>query len=201
MFTWKKVASAQCSVCSAPQTLGHVICGCIAHWNEGRYTWIHASILKYLANYLAMKEHIGVHAELEGYSSPSVITGDDLRPDIVVIKGNLLYIVELTVGSETNISRNAERKEQKYTDRIENLQGCREQNKYEKFLFVNSSMGALGIIGKERHNLKKMLQELGLSKNEEDYVVKKLINVCVRCTYFVFCEKDSEWPETELLSW
>ena len=50
-------------------------------------------------------------------------------------------------------------------------------------------MGDLGIIGKESHNLKKMLQELGLSKNEKDYVVKKLINVCIRCTYFLFCKR------------
>ena len=70
-----------------------------------------------------------MHADLEGYSSPSVITGDDLRPDIVVIKENLLYIVELTVGFETNISKNAERKEQKYTDLIESFKGCRERNK------------------------------------------------------------------------
>ena len=43
MFTWKKSASAQYSVCSAPQTLGHVIGGCAAHLNEGRYTWRHDS--------------------------------------------------------------------------------------------------------------------------------------------------------------
>ena len=48
--------------------------------------------------------------DLERYSSPLIITGDDLRPDIVVIKGNLLYILEPTVGFETNISKNAERK-------------------------------------------------------------------------------------------
>ena len=77
--------------------------------------------------------------------------------------------------NETNISKNAERKEQKYTDLIESSKGCRERNKYEKVLFVNLSMGAIRIIGKESHNLKKMLQELGLSKNEEDYVVEKLI--------------------------
>ena len=83
-----------------------------------------------------------------------------------------MYILELTVGFETNISKNAERKEQKYADLIENLQGRREQNKHEKVLFVNLSLGALGIIGKESHNRKTMLQELGLSKSEEDYIIK-----------------------------
>ena len=139
--------------------------------------------------------------DLERYSSPLIITGDDLRPDIVVIKGNLLYILEPTVGFETNISKNAERKKQKYGGLIENLQRSDEHNKYEKVLFVNLSLGALRIIGKEIQNLKTMLQELGLSKNEEDYIFEKLINVCIRCTYFLFCKKDSDWLETELLSW
>lgn len=201
MFTWKKSASAQCSVCSAPQTLGHVIGGCAAHLNEGRYTWRHDSILKNLADYLKVIGNVTVYADLDGYPSPSVITGDELRPDIVVIKGNLLYILELTVGFETNISKNAERKEQKYADLIENLRGSRGQNKYNNVHFINLSLGALGIIGKESQNLKTMLQEIGLSKSAEDYIVKKLINVCIRCTYFLFCKKDSDWPETELLSW
>ena len=87
---------------------------------------------------------------------------------MVIIKGNLLYILELTVGFETNISKNAERKKQKYGGLIENLQRNHEHNKCEKVLFVNLSLGALGIIGKESQNLKTTLQELGLSKNEED---------------------------------
>ena len=75
------------------------------------------------------------------YSSPPAITCDNLRPDMVVINGQLLYILELTVGFETNIFKNAERKEQNYADLIKNLQGHREQNKYEKVLFVNLSLG------------------------------------------------------------
>ena len=48
--------------------------------------------------------------------------------------------------------------------------------------------------------MKTMLQEVSLSKSEEDYIVKKLINVGIRCTHFLFCKKDGDWPETELLS-
>ena len=102
----------------------------------------------------------------------------------MVIKGKLLYILELTVGFETNISKNAERKEQKYADLIENLQRSGEQNKYEKVLFVNLSLGALEIIGKESHNLKAMQQELGLSKSEEDYIVEKT-NKCLHSVHLL----------------
>ena len=73
--------------------------------------------------------NICVYADLERYSSPSIITVDDLRPEIVVIKGNFLYTLALTVGFETNISKNAERKKQKYAGLIENLQRSHEHNK------------------------------------------------------------------------
>ena len=100
------------------------------------------------------------------------------------IKGNLLYVLVLTTGFETNISNNAEREEQKYVDLIENLHISREQNRSENVLTVNLSLEALGIIGKEAKNQKKKRQELNLSKSEKDHIVIKRINVCVKFTYF-----------------
>jgi len=40
------------------------------------------------------------------FSSPSLITGDSLRPDLAFISpDNTLYLLELTVGFETNIEK------------------------------------------------------------------------------------------------
>ena len=45
------------------------------------------------------------------YPNPSVITGDDHRPDLLILtKDNCLYILELTVGYETNLRNNINRK-------------------------------------------------------------------------------------------
>ena len=123
---------------------------------------------------------------MDGYHSPSVVNGDELRPDIVATKGNSLYILELTVEFETNISKNAERKEQKYANLIETLHESRNRNKYEEVRLVNLSLGDLGIVGKESQGLKKMLEELGLSESEEDYIVKKLIDVCTNLHILYF---------------
>ena len=65
--------------------------------------------------------------------------------------------IELTAGFEANISKNAERKEHKYADLIETLQGSHEKNEYERVLFANLLLGALGMIGNESHNLKTMV--------------------------------------------
>ena len=48
---------------------------------------------------------------IAGFSSPSIITGDDLDFDLLLkTKDNCLYILELTIGFETNLKKNAERK-------------------------------------------------------------------------------------------
>ena len=69
---------------------------------------------------------------------PSVITEKERRPDIVIHDTNKLSIIELTVGFETRISINAERKLNHY----ENL--CKELSQgFESAIYVNLSMGAL----------------------------------------------------------
>ena len=52
------------------------------------------------------------------FQTPSVITGDEKRPDIVVVKGKLYMILELTVGFETNMRKNTEWKFINYKDLI-----------------------------------------------------------------------------------
>ena len=60
--------------------------------------------LKNLAGYFTVIGNVSVYADLDIYPSPLVINGGDLRPGIVVVKGNLLYVLGLTTGFETNIS-------------------------------------------------------------------------------------------------
>jgi hypothetical protein len=49
--------------------------------------------------------------DLPGYKSPSIITGDTYRPNLLLSTSTgILYIVELTVGFESNLQKNVERK-------------------------------------------------------------------------------------------
>ena len=59
---------------------------------------------------------------LSGFKSPSIITGDVYRPDLLIIgPDKSLYVIELTVGFETNLHNNIQRKHAKYKDLIEDL--------------------------------------------------------------------------------
>ena len=87
-FKWKVSQSKSCSLCHLDQTLGHVVGGCKVSLNEKRYNWRHDSIVLSLASLLPRSDPTKVYADLVGFLSPSVITGPDHRPDIVVKHGN-----------------------------------------------------------------------------------------------------------------
>ena len=71
------------------------------------------------------------------FPSPSVITGEEKRPDIVFKKGQSLFILELTVGYETNIEKNSIRKNESYKNLIAELTPT------YNVKFINLSMGAI----------------------------------------------------------
>ena len=71
-----------------------------------------------------------LYADLPGYISPSVVTGDTLRPDhdlVLTIENKCIYILELTVGFESSLLHNSRRKREKYQDLVNE-----QLKKYEK---------------------------------------------------------------------
>ena len=71
------------------------------------------------------------------FKSPSTITGDIYRPDLLIIAPDesLYVVVELTrVGFETNLRNNVQRKHAKYKDFIEDLN---KQFKRVKFIITS----------------------------------------------------------------
>ena len=110
LHKWGKAPSPLCSACNKPQTLGHVVAGCSVHLNEKRYNYRHDSVLLNIVKSTKSSEVRRIYTDLEGYISPSIISGEDKRPDIIIVERDNVYIFELTIGFETNISTNSERK-------------------------------------------------------------------------------------------
>ena len=81
--------------------------------------------------------------DLPGFLSPCIITGGQFRPDMLLsTANNILYIIELTVGFETNIDKNASRKYEKYGSLKQEL-----SSNYHEVKFINISISSLGIFG------------------------------------------------------
>ena len=84
-----------------------------------------------------------VFADIDQYMSPSIITAEDLRPDLVVVNQSKdIYVLELTIGFEPDIQKNAARKYEKYETVLEEL-----KLSYNGVTFINLSMGSCCVIG------------------------------------------------------
>ena len=192
---WSISQSAACSFCLQSESLQHVVSSCKSYLEDGRYTWRHNSALLSLAKTFSSFSDCLLYADLPSFLSPSVITGDSLRPDLVFISRNsILYILELTVGFESNIQINSDRKASKYSSLILDL-----NHTYSDVKFVNLSMSTIGIMGKSSESLLLMLDDLNLDKPTQKYLIRKVINIAIRCTYYIFCCRNKPWSNPNLL--
>ena len=83
---------------------------------------------------------------------------------------------------------------QKYQTLIKNLSA-----NYQ-VTFVNLSMGSIGVIGNES-NFRKAMKNLHIDNNLINFLIKRIINISIRSTYFMLCKRNSEWENPELLYW
>ena len=89
-----------------------------------------------LASILKDTKDTPLFVDLLDFFSLCIITGEQFRPDMLLsIANNILYIIELTVGFETNIDNNTSRKNEKYCNLIQEL-----SSNYHKVKFVNISI-------------------------------------------------------------
>ena len=138
-------------------------------------TWRHNSALLSLAKTFSSFSDCLIYADLLSFLSPSVITGDSLRPDLVFnSKNSILYILELTVGFVSDIQINSDCKASKYSSLVLDL-----KHTYSDVNFVNLSMSAIGSMGKSTESLLLMLDDLNLDKNTQNYLIRKVMNIAI----------------------
>ena len=113
--------------------------------------------------------------------NPAVITGEENRPDMNVTQTeSTIFVLELTVGFETNIGLNTKRKANKYKEMLKSL-----ENKFEKVNFGNLSMGVLSIVG-AHSSVNITPRALGFQQQEIASLIKKIMCCCIRGTYNYF---------------
>ena len=119
---------------------------------------LHNSILNFVANTLQTVNGATLYVDIPGFKSPSIITGDTYRPDLLLSCSNgSLYVVELTVGYETNLENNVKRKKAEYRELVKQL-----NQDFNEVKFVNLSMSSLGISAQECSSFLEVLADVGL---------------------------------------
>ena len=62
-------------------------------------------------------------------------------------------------------------------------------------------MSALGIFDKGTSHFLDMLTDLQFDTATKNYIVRKLTTIAIRISYYIFCRRNKEWPNPELLSY
>jgi len=186
--------SSACSFCLKAETLQHVVSSCTTYLEEGRCTWRHNSVLLYLAKTLTSLSKCSLYADLPSFLSPRIITGDSLRPDLVLVTDTSLYILELTVGFESNLQIKSDRKKAKYHSLISDL-----TRTFSNINFINLSMSTLGLLGMSSESLLLFSEDLKFDKPSSKCIIKRIVNISIRCSYYIFCLKNKPWTNPALL--
>ena len=192
---WGISPTSDCSFCLQPESLLHVAAGCAKCLDEGRYTWPHDSILHFLASSFQSIKNSSLYVDIPGCISPCASKSDSLRLDLLLItRDKCFYLLELTVGFESNLRNNSNRKQLKYKTWIG------EQQKYlNDVRFVNLSMSALGIFDHLIKSILDMLQDLKFDVRKRSYKIRRKMTIAIRSTFYIFCRRNKDWESPKLL--
>ena len=119
-----------------------------------------------------------------------------LRNIVVVFLLFLTFIIELSVGFETNLKNNANRKFNKYRYLLNDL-----SSKYRQVKFLNLSISSLGIFGQSCDSFIQMCNDLTTNTGHTNFIFTKLTSIIIRTTYYIFCMRNRPWTNPELLSY
>ena len=99
LYLWGLSNISDCSFCLQPESLLHSVAGCKTYLDQDRFTCRHNSALRFLTQTLQSVNSLKLYGDLPGYLPHCIITGDSLRPDMLLSTAEKhLYIIELTVG-------------------------------------------------------------------------------------------------------
>ena len=86
------------------------------------------------------------------------------------------------------------RKKEKYLNLIKEM-----SRNYRCVKFVNLSMSSLGVFSDECSTFLDMMNDIGIDKKQQRYIIKKMINIAIRATYYIFCCRNRNWDSPDLM--
>ena len=96
--------------------------------------------------------------------------------------------------SKSNLYNNAVRKKEKYLNLIKEM-----RRNYRYVRFVNLSMSSLGVFSDDCSTFLDMMNDIGIDKKQQRYIIKKMINIAIRATYYIFCCRNRNWDSPDLM--
>ena len=131
-----------------------------------------------------------IYADLEGYTTTNFLFNGNVRPDIAVKKGNDLTTIELTCCFEANLIKSNKFKKEKYDKLDKKLKSRLNLNK----LYIE--LTSLGLTPKTNKYFDRFLKSNNINP---DQINRKICQVVLRCSYYIYTQRNYNWKETEIL--
>ena len=194
---WGKRSSDKCR-CGKKETLNHILNGCDMALQEGRYTYRHDTILKFISNCLDRVKFtcyvdIPDSQTPAGGTLPPSLVVSTLRPDIVIIdkKKKEVNIFELTVPAESRIKISHNLKYQKYQHLISDI-GSHKVN------IIPFEIGSqTGYISQENKDYIKTLHKFCQSSIKLKKFKQNISALSVLSSYLIFNSRNHGWGDME----
>lgn len=184
LFRWGKIKSQLCPLCQANQTNKHVLSNCSSVAALDRYTKRHNKILTLIVNSLKLdkRQDCAIYADIKiDEIHPISIVFESLRPDIAIIYGDTIEVLEITVCHETNLAQSKAYKINKYE---ENLKANLKDNFKHYNLIINTfEISPIGLFNKFNLN--------SINISWTDSFIKNLILTAVASSYNIYCERNN----------
>ena len=192
---WNKSTSDKCALCGNRDSTLHTLSGCKVALDQGRYTWRHDNIVKYIADCIDTSKFT-VNADIKGYQAS---TGGSLepelavtleKPDIVIrdMKKNSVEICELTAGHESNISKNHKFKVDKYAWMLTDITSMTPR-------LTAFEVGCRGLITPENRVRLKHIHRFCRKEIKQKTFLENCSALSVNSSYLIFnCRKEPTFP-------
>ena len=155
---WGKSTTDKCSLCNGKATLQHILNMCPTAQSQGRLTYRHNSVLRYMVHELRDKAKandipMSLYADLPGCrirggTIPPNVMPTTEKPDIVLHfpeeEQQKVVLIELTVPFEPNIRKARERKLERYCQLNHDIKA----NNIESHL-ICFEIGSRGVVSKD----------------------------------------------------
>ena len=60
-------------------------------------------------------------------------------------------------------------------------------------------MSSLGVFSDECSTFLDMMNDIGIDKKQQRYIIKKMINIAIRATYYILCCRNRNWGSPDLM--
>ena len=196
---WSKSFSDKCLLCNNRDLTLYVLNGCKKMLDQGRYTFRHDNILKYITDSIntskfSVNTDIEGHQTINGGTIAPHLAVTDLKPDIVIMDSNTVNIFELTVPFETNIEKRHIEKSNKYAHLLSDITVLKPR--VEAF-----KIGSRGIVTQRNKMCLKQIYKYTKQDITHKQFIQKISEISIISSYYIFIHrKDQTWITPPLFS-